>query len=51
MPEDMKNRLPDDVFARKTEISKLYKSQKHTIDGLWHIAPYENFTEYVATQK
>lgn len=47
-PDDMKERLPDDVVKRKTELAKLYKSQKGTVDGLWHMAPYENFIPYEA---
>lgn len=46
LPDDMKERLPDDVVKRKTELAKLYKSQKSTVEGLWHMAPYENFIPY-----
>ncbi len=46
IPEDMKEHLSDDLVARKTEISKLYKSQTSTIEHLWQMAPYENFISY-----
>lgn len=45
-PDDMKERLSDDVFEKKTELSKHYRSQSKVIEGLWHIAPYENFIPY-----
>ena len=51
VPEDMIEHLSDDLVARKTEISKLYKSQISTIEHLWHMAPYENFISYAENNK
>lgn len=45
-PDDMKDRLPDDIVKRKTELAENYKSQKKVVEGLWHMAPYENFIPY-----
>ncbi|MEI3323606.1 MAG: PIG-L family deacetylase [Eubacterium sp.] len=45
LPETGLEKIDEDLLKQKDEISKLYPSQKKTIDKLHHMFPYENWTE------